>query len=137
LNVGQEVISMPEHRSEPRAKADSEVIVKIQSVPGVPDLEGRIFACHAKDVSFNGMQLYIDIEIPCGALLELEIVFIHSSERYWHTGYVVWYDDWMEDSPDQENRFSIGIRFETITNPQSSSWRSAVSQLLEMHKTGS
>ena len=141
---------MDDHRKFPRVQEEADVTVCIQSSPEALDLEGRIFSCNSYDVSLGGVMLVVDIPVPVGSLdvtlggvmlvvdipvpvgslLELEIVFNHSSERYWHIGNVVWVGE-VEGSPDW---YHIGIRFDTAKNPQFSSWQSAVSKLIEKSK---
>ena len=118
---------MDDHRKFSRAQEKADVSVRVQSSPEASELEDRVFSCRSFDVSLGGIMLWVDIPVPVGSLLELEIVFNHSSDRYWHVGNVVWVGE-VEGSP---YRYHIGIRFDTVENLQFSSWQSAVSKLLE------
>ncbi len=120
---------MPDSRHDPRVHEDAEVIVKIQSSPGLHALEGRVFPCHSTDVSTSGMQLEVEVETPVGALLELEIYFNHSEHKFRHLGNVVWCRG-SKDAQDFPHR-QIGIQFNTANNPQYHAWATQISTLLE------
>jgi hypothetical protein len=112
---------MQERRNHPRAQEKADVTVRVQSSPDARDLEGRVFSCHSIDVSLRGLKLWVNIPVPIGAILELEIVFDHLSTRFQHMGNVVWL--WTDEGlTDWHN---IGIKFNTSANPQFDSWRSA------------
>jgi hypothetical protein len=121
-------------RKSPRVQEKANVTVRVQSSPEVPELEGRVFSCHSTDVSLEGIKMHIDTDLPVGALLELEIIFSNSPERYWQIGNVIWCDEWVDYSSDKENWHNIGIRFDTAENLQISSWQSGVSKLIEKSK---
>ena len=101
---------MNNHRKSPRVQEKANVKVRIKSSPDAPELEDRVFYCHSSDVSFGGLQLLIDTNIPIDALLVLEIVFIHTSERFWQTGNVAWCDECVDESLEQGNWYNIEIR---------------------------
>ena len=120
---------MREHRVTTRIEEHTDVSVKFQSSPEERSLEGKVYPFHSLDVSLHGVRLEVDIPVPIGALLELEIRLHNTRKRYRHVGDVVWadaiYDDDMEDS----NLHDVGIRFHTNTNPQFDSWTRAVAAL--------
>jgi hypothetical protein len=101
----------------------------IKSSPEALDLVGRIFSCHTKDVSLGGIKLFVDIDIPCGAILELEIIFSNSPERYWLIGNVIWCDEYVDESLEGD-WYNIGVSFDVAENPQFSSWGEAILELL-------
>ena len=111
-----------------RKKANVSVMIK--SSPEAEDLVGRIFFCHTKDVSIGGIKLLVDIDIPCGAILELGIIFSNSPERHWQMGNVIWCDGCVDESLEQGNWHNIGIRFDTDANPKFNSWIETVIKLL-------
>lgn len=78
----------------------------------------------------GGIKLWVDFPVPIDALLELEIVFNHSPEKYQHAGNVVW--AW--DGEGLTDWHYIGIKFNTIKNMQFDTWGSVVSKLLKMSK---
>jgi hypothetical protein len=122
---------MQERRSHPRVQQAAIVTVIVQSAPETPDLEGKVFPCRLKDVSLGGIKLWVDVPVPIGALLELEIVFNHSPERYHHTGNVVWVWEG-EGLTDWQN---VGIKFNISAYQQFNIWESAISRLLETNRT--
>jgi hypothetical protein len=117
---------MEERRNHPRAQEKADVTVRVQSSPEAPELEGTEFSCESSDVSLSGVMLWIDIPIRVGAFLELEIFFNDSTERYLHTGNVVWVNEGIEFPG-----YHTGIRFSIINNPQFSSWQETISKLLD------
>jgi hypothetical protein len=121
---------MQERRKHPRIQEKADVTVRIQSSPDAQNLEGRIFSCHSIDISLRGLKLWVNIPVPIGALLELEIVFNNLSTRFQHVGNVVW--TWADEG--LTDWYNIGIHFNTLANPQFDSWGSAVLKLLEKKK---
>ena len=85
-------IFMKEHRRDPRAEEYADVSIKIQSAPEARGLEGKVFRSYSEDVSLCGMRLDVDMPVPIGALLELDIVLHNSPKKYHHLGNVVWAD---------------------------------------------
>lgn len=81
---------MRNRRREPRVNVDGKITVKIHAAPELRNLEGQIFPSHATDVSFGGLQIHLEIDIPIGTLLGLEIVLADSPMKYWHLGKVMW-----------------------------------------------
>ncbi len=120
---------MNEHRRDPRIKEHADVSVKVQSAPEIRELEGRIFPFHSEDVSLSGLRLDVDIPVPIGALLELEIMLHTSSMKYRHLGNVVWADAIDDDNLEHGCWHEMGIKFRTQSNPQFDSWAKAVSNL--------
>ena len=116
---------MHERRNHPRLQKAAVVTVIVRSAPEATDLEGRIFPCRLQDVSLGGVKLWVDIPVPVGVLVELEIVFGHSSEIYQHAGTVVWV--WGGEGLTEWH--NIGIRFNTLSSLQFSSWESVLSEL--------
>ena len=121
---------MQERRNHPRVEQAAIVTVIVQSAHESPDLEGKVFPCRLTDVSLGGIKLWVDVPVPIDALLELEIVFNHSSERYHHTGCVVWVWEG-EGLTDWHN---IGIKFNISEYQQFNIWESVISKLLETNK---
>ncbi len=74
--------------------------------------------------------MWVDFPVPIGAILEMEVVFNHSPEKYQHAGNVVWAWDG-EGLTDWHN---IGIKFNSIKNMQFDTWGSTISKLLKMCK---
>jgi hypothetical protein len=122
---------MPDFRHHPRIHEGADVIVKIQSAPGLHALEGRVFPCQSMDVSTSGMRLQVEIETPVGALLELEIYFSRSEHKFRHLGNVVWCRSNADEEQQAYPHRHIGIRFNTANNPQFHAWATQISNLLE------
>ncbi len=120
---------MYEHRNDPRIEEHADVTVRIQSAPDARGLEGRVFPFHTEDVSLSGLRLDVDIPVPIGALLELEITLHNSSMKYRHLGNVVWTDVVDDDNLEGGSRHEMGIKLHTHSNPQFDSWVTAVSNL--------
>ncbi len=80
---------MRERRRDPRVNVDTEITVRIYAAPELRDLEGQIFSSHTTDVSFGGLQMHLEIDIPIGTLLGLEIVLADSPMKYLHRGKVM------------------------------------------------
>lgn len=117
---------MEERRNYPRAQEIADVTVRVQSSPEATELEGTEFSCQSSDVSLEGVMLWIDIPLRIGSFLELVIIFNDSTEKYWHTGNVVWVNEGIEFPG-----YHTGIKFDTIDNPQFSSWQERISKLLD------
>ncbi|MEE8378843.1 MAG: PilZ domain-containing protein, partial [Gammaproteobacteria bacterium] len=113
----------------PRIQEKSYVYNRVRSSTEALDLVGRIFSCHSSDVSLEGIKMHIDIELPIGALLELEIVFKDSPGRFLQIGDVIWCDGFVDESL-EGCWYDVGVKFKTVTNP----WKRAVSKLLEPEK---
>ena len=120
---------MYEHRCDPRIEEHADVSVKIQSAPQARGLEGRVFPFHTEDVSLSGLRLDVDIPVPIGALLELEIMLHNSSMKYRHIGNVVWTNGIDDDDLEDDSWHEMGIKLHTQSNPQFDSWATAVSNL--------
>ena len=125
---------MSERRREPRIDIKGEVTVRIQSASDVPDMEGQIYPSRINDVSFGGLQLHLDSDIPIGTELSLEIIFNHSPEKFWHIGKVMWKLEVTDDSTGQKPYYKIGIMFEEFDNPQHDAWISEVVNFLARAK---
>jgi hypothetical protein len=121
---------MIEQRKSPRVQEKANVTVRVQSSPNAPELEGRVFSCYSSDVSFEGIQMCVDIDVPCGFILELEIIFSNSSEKHWQMGYVIWRDGSIDESLGEGDWYNIGVGFDIFINPQFSSWKTTVLNLL-------
>ncbi len=122
-------VFMYEQRSDKRIEVPSDVYVKVQSAPEARDLEGKDFSFQSEDVSVYGLRLDVDIPVPVGALLELEVKLHNSAMKYRHMGTVVWVDELDDDDAEQGYSHEIGIRLQTQSNPQFDSWSAAVSNL--------
>ena len=120
---------MNEHRRDPRIKEHADVSVKIQSAPEVRDIEGRVFPFHSEDVSLHGIKMSVDIPVPIGVLLELEIMLHNSSMKYRFLGSVVWADAVDDDNLEHDCWHKIGISLHTQANPQFDSWATSISNL--------
>ena len=120
---------MHEHRCDPRIEEHADVSVKIQSAPEARGLEGRVFPFHSEDVSLHGLRMSVDIPVPIGALLELEVMLHTSSMKYRHMGNVVWADNVDDDNLEDNCWHEMGISLHTQANPQFDSWVAAVSNL--------
>jgi hypothetical protein len=125
---------MPDRRHEPRVQVNGEVTIKIQSAPEAPDLEGQIFLSNLTNVSFDGLQMYLDYDIPIGALLVLEIVFANSSEKYCQIGKVMWKNESTDSRMEQQSSYRVGIMFEESDDQQHDAWTSEVINLLAKTK---
>ena len=121
---------MVEKRSHPRITEDADVAVKIKSAPEVRDIEGKTFSCCTTDMSMRGVQLKSNVDIPIGTLLELDIMFKHTSKYYIHMGNVVWKTEISDDESGGKPYYNVGIRFNELSNPQSKDWIKAVTNLL-------
>ncbi len=119
---------MHEHRSDRRIEEHADVSIKVQSAPQARDLEGRVFPFHSEDISVYGLRLGVDIPVPIGSLLELEIVLDSSSMKYRHLANVIWADAVSEDL-EHGCRHDMGVRLQTQSNPQFDSWATAVANL--------
>ena len=117
---------MDDQRAHPRIEESADVTVKVQSAPDVgnAELEGRSFHCRSVDVSFGGVRLQTDVFIPVGSFLELAVKFDRASQRYWHTGIVVW-----SKETDRRGQYQEGILLRKVITPQFESWQSAVKKL--------
>jgi PilZ domain len=120
---------MYEHRSDPRIEEHADVYVKVQSAPEVRGLEGKVFPFHSENVSLYGLRLDVDIPVPIGALLELEIKLHNSAMKYRHLGNVVWIDAVDDEDLEQGHWHDMGIRLQAQANAQFDSWSAAVSNL--------
>ena len=120
---------MYEQRSDPRIEVHSDVNVKVQLAPETRDLEGKSFPFQSEDVSVYGLRLDVDIPVPIGALLELEIKLHNSAMKYRHMGNVVWADAVDDGNPEDGCWHDMGIKLHTKSSPQFDSWATAVSTL--------
>jgi len=120
---------MNELRDNLRTEEHAEVFVKIQSAPEARGLEGKVFPTYSEDVSLCGMRLDVDVPVPIGALLELEIVLHNSPMKYKHLANVVWSDVIDEDYVEYGCEHEMGVKLHIESNPQFDSWLAAVSTL--------
>jgi len=120
---------MNENRNDPRTEEYADVSVRIQSAPEARGLEGKIFRSYSEDVSLCGMRLDVDIPVPIGALLELEIVLHNSPMKYQHLANVVWTDVIDDDNLEYGCEHELGVMLHIESNPQFDSWYTAVSNL--------
>jgi hypothetical protein len=116
-------------RKSPRIQEKANVYSRVQSSPEALDLTGRIFSCYSSDVSFEGIQMCVDTEMSCGAILEMDIIFSNSPGRLLQIGNVIWCDGFVDEIL-EGCYYNIGVRFETVTKP----WEWAVSKLFEPEK---
>ena len=121
---------MNEHRRDPRTEEHTDVAVRIQSAPEAQGLVGKVFRSYSEDVSLSGMRLDVDLPVPIGALLELEIVLHNSPKIYRHLANVVWAnirddDDYVKYGCDHE----MGVMLHIESSPQFDSWITAVADL--------
>ncbi len=116
-------------RRNPRKEEHADVSVKIQSAPEARGLEGKVFPSYSEDVSLCGMRLDVDIPVPIGALLELEIMLTNSPTKYRHLGNVVWVDAVDDDNLEYGCEHEMGVMLHIESNPQFDSWTTAVSNL--------
>ena len=120
---------MYEHRLESRTEEYADVSIKIQSAPEARGLEGKVFPSYSEDVSLCGMRLDVDIPVPIGALLELEIMLHSSPTRYRHLGNVIWTDVIDDDNLEYGCEHEMGVMLHIESNSQFDSWITAVSNL--------
>lgn len=123
---------MHERRNHPRIRETAVVTVIVDSAPEAPELEGKVFPCRLQDISIGGMKLWVDVPVPVGATVELEIVFNHSSEKYRQFGMVVW--AWGGEGLTEWH--NIGVRFETLPGMEFISWEAVLSELAESGESG-
>ena len=123
---------MQERRSHPRIAETAVVTVIVKSAPEAPELEGKVFPCRLQDISTGGMKLWVDIPVPVGATVELEIVFNRSPETFRQLGMVVW--AWGGEGLTEWH--NIGVRFETSPGMEFLSWEAMLSKLAEGSDAG-
>ena len=126
-----EDLQSSDRQHEYRILEDAEVSIKIKTAPEAKELEGKTFPSRIAEISFGGLQMHLDCDIPIGALLILEIVFTGSQNKYWHIGKVMWKNDPIEDIIEQKPGYRIGIVFESSDNPQHDSW---ISEVMDIHE---
>lgn len=121
---------MTENRRHPRIKEKVETRVRIQSAPGLPDLEGREFKCSSGDISLCGVRLHLDHPVPARSLVEVEIALGDPPAKYRFTGTTVW-----AEPPKTKGRrgsgqtSQIGIQLNISDNPMTGSWKKALKKL--------
>ena len=120
---------MSEHRRNPRIDEHADVAIRIRTAPEAQGLVGKVFPSHSEDVSLSGMRLDVDIPVPIGALLELDVVLHNSPKKFKHLGNVVWANVVDDDNLESGCGYEMGIMFHLVSNPQFDSWISAVSDL--------
>ena len=120
---------MDEQRSDQRIEVPSDVYVKVLSASEARDLEGKVFPFHSEDVSLYGLRLEVDIPVPIGALLGLEIKLLNSSIKFRHMGNVVWAGAVDNDNAEQGYWHKIGVKLQPHSNLQVDSWSAAISSL--------
>ena len=125
---------MQEKRKEPRVQESADVTVEVVSAPDIPGIEGRIFNSNSVDISVNGMQLFIELPIPVGSELKLEIIFGHDSGCFQHTGIVMWDRELNKDATDIWLH-TIGIHFRMDERLKIIAWAEAVQQLYKFYET--
>jgi PilZ domain len=126
---------MDELRKFTRVHVKADVKVTIRSAPGTNDLEGQTFQFRSIDASYEGMQLHLDIDIPTGSLLILEITFTDEPEKkYTNEGYVVWKIERTDDD-EKKPSYTIGVQFNVYANPYYNDWTTAISRRLEVFNT--
>lgn len=116
---------MTEHRRHPRLFEKVETRVRIQSAPGLPDLEGREFDCSSGDISLGGVRLNLEHPVPAWSLVELEIALSDPPAKYRFTGTTVW----MEQPKTGGKACQIGIKLKISDNPMTESWKKALDKL--------
>ncbi len=81
---------MPNHdkRREKRLPHCAPVVVRVQSCPTQPEIDGTSFPCTTTDISEGGVRLQTDRLIPIGSLLELEATVLERT--FLLTGRVIW-----------------------------------------------
>lgn len=109
-----------ERRREPRINAATHLRVKIQSAPGAHDLEGRIIPTKSMDISIGGLCMKLEFPLPAHSLLELQITFLDTSERFLLTGTVIWNDP---------KTHIVGIQFNLANYPRLDAWKQAFARM--------
>ncbi len=117
---------MNEHRREPRTEEQADVSIWVRTAPEAEDLEGRIFPSQSEDISMSGMKLSVDVPVPVGAILDLEVMLRNSPIKYEMIANVVWSD---EEKQDQGTGLEMGVILNIQSNSQLASWNAAVSDL--------
>lgn len=108
-----------ERRRDPRCNIATPLQVKVQSAPGAHELEGRIIPTKSVDISISGLCMKLEFPLPAQSLLELQITFPDTSERFLLTGSVIWNDPKMH---------IVGIQFHLANYPRLDAWKQSFAQ---------
>jgi len=123
---------MSDHRKDPRVQENADVMIHIESAPGIPELEGKLYPAKTIDLSLRGLRLLVDSPVPAGTRLELKVIVGQQPSGFSHAGIVKW--DHMVLDEKEENQFhTIGIQLETNAGEIFDSWRETVFSLYKGH----
>lgn len=120
---------MNEHRHEARTEEHADVSIRVRTAPDAETLEGKVFPSQSEDVSMSGMKLNIDVPVPIGAILDLEVMLSNSPIKYEMIANVVWADATKDKSLESESACDVGVILNIQSNTQLASWNAAVSDL--------
>jgi len=120
---------MNENRREPRSEEQADVSIRIRTAPDAEALEGKIFPSQSEDISMSGMKLNVDVPVPIGAVLDLEVMLSNSPIKYEMIANVVWAD--VSDISDLEtvSGCDVGVILSIQSNTQLALWNAAVCDL--------
>ena len=121
---------MTESRRYARLSENARVTVRVQSAPGLPKLEGQVFKCSSHDVSENGVRLKVDVSVPPGSLLELEIMIGDPKVKYRFMGTTIWAEKPPPKGGAGNRKTSqIGVELKVTGNAMTESWNQALKKL--------
>ena len=118
---------MSESRKEPRIEEHADVSIRVRTAPEATNLEGKVFPSHSEDISMSGMKLCVDMPVPVGAVLDLEVMLKNSPLTYEMIANVIWADS--NDDEESESNGEVGVILNINSNSQKASWNAAVAEL--------
>jgi len=120
---------MKEHRHEERTEEHADVSIRVRTAPEAEALEGKIFPSQSEDISMSGMKLNVDVPVPVGTILDLEVMLSNSPIKYEMIANVVWADAMEEGNIESNSCCDVGVILNIQSNTQLASWNAAVSDL--------
>ena len=110
-----------DRRQHVRQSRDERVVVQIASSTHDTLPPGLVLRCSTKDVSPEGIRIYLDQRVPEGFLLELWVEISDCSSKFFLAGEVKWCQE-IDDS----DRYMVGIQLEEGATEDFKLWQEAL-----------
>ena len=110
-----------DRRQHVRQSRDERVVIQIVSSTHDTLPPGMVLRCSTKDVSPEGLRIYLGQRVPEGFLLELWVEISNHSSKFFLAGEVKWCQQ-IEGS----DRYMVGIQLEEGATEDFKLWREAL-----------
>lgn len=116
-----------ENRSEYRLADAITVFIETSASPSGEPPPVKVSISETVDVSANGLQVTLDVDLPAGSVLPLCVECARPRARFNLTGEVMW----VRPSPGREGLYLVGFRILENDQTDLHLWKQQISLMLE------